>query len=220
MRFEATVTEVRRRSSMLAEIVVQVAPAVADSFHVPGQYHLLATAQAPEVPFAIASAPGSQHFEYLVRANGGSATHLVEAAPGTGVSMGLAEGPGYPLEVLDARDLLLVATGTGLAPLRSVLLALERERRGVGQVSLLWGARDADELAFEADISRWQAQGVEVLQTLSRPGPGWHGATGHVQAHFEAVYRPGAVVFACGQTSMVADLRERAVRPLDVYANV
>ena len=153
------------------------------SFEVPS------SGRAPFVtrPYSIASAPGSLDRITLV-------LNLVVGGPGSTYLFGLREGDKtqfkgpagsfYLRE--DGRDLLLVATGTGIAPLRSMLLA-ELGRDSARRVTLLWGLRSERNLYYQEELSgltRLHPR-LAALTTLSRPEPGWAGLTGRVTALVE-----------------------------------
>jgi NAD(P)H-flavin reductase len=100
----------------------------------------------------------------------------------------------------------MLATGTGFAPVRSVLEQLVVDRAGWGPVQVLAGARDEGEVPPPEDLHRWGSAGLDVRFTLSRAAPGFEGLTGRVQRHLDLLELADAWVFLCGQRDMVADL--------------
>jgi NAD(P)H-flavin reductase len=156
--------------------------------------------------FAIASAPGAAHFEYLIRANDGVAGQWVKQAPGQTVEVGLPEGAGYPLERARGRTLLLVGTGTGWAPLRSVLQTIRARRADFGPVHALYGAHEPSQLAWAEEFPQLAGEGITVRPTVSRAAPGWTGDTGRVQHLVTHLPTEDAVAFLCGQSEMVEEV--------------
>lgn len=111
--------------------------------------------------------------------------------------------------VLDDGDgpVLLLATGTGFAPIQSIVLDLIARRR-TRPVHLYWGARTEDDLYFADLPRRWAARHrwFRFTPVLSRPAPGWAGATGHVQEAALADHPDltGHHTYACGSEAMTA----------------
>ncbi len=193
------------------------------AFHAAGQYQSLRVDEGFEAPFALASAPGERPFEYLVREEGDVARALVGLPERAPVFVGPPRGRGFPVTRAVGRPLLLVGTGTGLGPLRSVLRLVVANRAAYGAATLVWGVRTEAELVLAEERAQWEAAGVEVMPTVSRPSPAWAGRRGRVQAHLPAVTSEHEV-FVCGQPELLPELRVllegRGVPPTQVHGNV
>src|SRR5207244_8881664 len=103
--------------------------------------------------------------------------------PGAKVECSLASGVGFPLPAAQGKALLLVASGTGQAPMRSVIEAVRARRTDFGPVTLLLGVRDEEHLAFGDEEEAWKNDGIHLQVTLSRGGQSWSGLKGRVQLH-------------------------------------
>lgn len=219
---EATVTQSERLDVDLHRVSMRVSPEVAEAFNAPGQYHWVRLAQLGEAPFAIASAPGGDEFDYLVRRTSPLTLEWTELEPGAPVEVSLPEGRGFPLAEARGRPLWLVATGTGWGPMRAVLAAVLRERDAWGPVRAVYGARSPAQLAWAREFDVLRRAGIEVVPTVTAPNPTWQGAVGRVQQHL-AVPPPGAVAFLCGQAEMMTEvtalLGERGLPPERVFLN-
>jgi NAD(P)H-flavin reductase len=177
------------------------------SFEVPkeGVPHLVSR------PYSIASPPSITDRVTLVFnlvAGGPGSTYLYSLREGDTVRFKGPAGSFY-LREDPSKQLLFVATGTGVAPLRSMLLT--RLDRNSGQpVSLFWGLRYERDLyyqdEFEALTARYPM--FSFVTTLSRPGSGWSGAkgrvTGLVQEQVTSVR--GLAVYLCGNGGMIGDV--------------
>ncbi len=218
----ATVERLEAVSDDLFCLHLRVDPAVARSFTRPGQYHLLKVDGLGPKPFAIANAPGSDRFEYLVRRGFPLANALGE--PGTEVSASLAEGPGFPLEATKGRDLLLVTTGTGAAPMRAVLQVVRAQRGAWGRVSFVLGGRHPADFAWSHEWPDWAADRVELVRTVLAAEPGWSGGVGHVVAHLPAGDLGRTSVFLVGAPELVDEVKQavaaRGVDPKQVFLNL
>jgi NAD(P)H-flavin reductase len=161
-------------------------------------------------PYSIASPPDISDRITLV-------FNLVAGGPGSTYLFGLREGDKtqfkgpagsfYLRE--DGRDLLLVATGTGIAPLRSMLLA-ELARDSPRRVTLIWGLRSQRDLCYQEELSELirSHPRCSVLTTLSRPEPGWAGLTGRVTAFVEKdiISVKNLSVYLCGNGRMIKEV--------------
>lgn len=119
-------------------------------------------------------------------------------------------GAGFALTELEGRDLLLVAAGSGIAPLRAVLQFLRWQRPRFGQVALYYGERTESDIAYRRELEALRDAAVTVELVLSRPLAGWHGGIGYVQTHLRAApppwLGPSTVALLCGQSGMVSEV--------------
>ena len=173
-----------------------------------GQYVMLTLDEGSTHAFSVASAfqpdaPGC--FEIAV-ARGTTAGAVLELELGDTVSI---TGPGGTLVWKEDAPALLVATGTGISPLRA--LVLEQLARGQGTpLGLLFGCRDAAEELWGAELSQLAAQHprFQFWSTHSQPALGYTGRVGRVQAYLPGLVRVlGADLraYLCGHTPMVHD---------------
>ncbi len=189
-----------------------------------GQYVLLTLDEGTSHAFSVASpfdADAPQRFEIAV-ARGTTASSLLELEPGNQV---MVTGPSGSLVWKADAPSLLVATGTGISPLR----ALVREQLGRGAqvpITLLFGCREASEELWGNELSRLASAhpNFRYLSTQSQPLPGHTGRVGRVQAHLPTLVRglgPELRAYLCGHTPMVNDcttlLLEHGVLPEHVY---
>src|SRR5688500_6492570 len=129
----------------------------------PGQYAKLTLDRGVARTFAIASPPGGDTFEFLLKAPEEQMASLLALGPDDRVLMGRPQGKGYPVDVAHGRSLWLFAVGSGIAPLRAVIETLLPRRREVHDITLLYGVRDAAELAFTGRFGAWAGHGVRVI---------------------------------------------------------
>lgn len=177
----------------------------------PGQYVQMMVDDHPPTFFSIASAPAqATSLEFLIRQKGGPAEALCRLSPGDEVWVSPVAGAGFPMDRIVGGDLLLFATGSGMAPIRAALLHVLPRRDALGAVHLFYGVRDEREVAFMSEIDGWIQAGIDVHLTLSRPGEGWAGLRGYVQHSLERIGPPveGASVLVCGVDGMVTAVTE------------
>ena len=161
--------------------------------------------------YSIASPPGDNRFELsLNRVNEGVfSPHLFNLRPGDLVPI---KGP-YGVFTLrnPARDSVFVATGTGIAPFRSMLRSRLPEDPD-HRFTLLFGCREETSLLYREEFEQLERDhsNFRFLPTLSRPSQGWPSRRGRVQAHVEEATsgRRDLDVYVCGLKEMVNDVRE------------
>ena len=181
---------------------------------VPGQFVSLTDSIAGRSitrAYSIASAPGDgNRFELcLNRVDGGAFTpHLFELSPGDVMDMPPPLGTFTLRRPL--RDSLLVATGTGIAPFRSMLQA--ELKAGSPGFTLLFGVRHESHLLYRQEFEEMARDFPQFRfwPTLTWPGEAWTGRTGRVQAHLaEAIGgRTDSDIYLCGLRPMVDDVRQ------------
>jgi NAD(P)H-flavin reductase len=182
----------------------------------PGQAVLVGThGQLERRPYSIASSPdqtqetGLLDLLIAVEPDGALGSHFGAGTPGTSVEI---EGPlgSFTLpSLVSHKRILLVAGGTGIAPLRSMLDHLIRQPHSP-RISLLYSARRSEEFAFIDEFQRHASAGVlELHQTVTRDqDASWSGQRGRIgRSHFEAVLHEPAdtLCFVCGPEPLVAE---------------
>jgi NAD(P)H-flavin reductase len=179
----------------------------------PGQVALLEVGDAGRCYFAIASAPEDDELEFLVKlSNDPAARALYEMKPGDSVGLAGIAGHGFDLAAQEGRDLVFVAMGTGVAPLRSALRSVLPRADSFGQIVVLYGARTPDDFCYQDETESWRAAGVELRQVISRPdGYEWSGQTGYVQSLLDNVLPSlsDPVALVCGSREMIGQTRDR-----------
>ncbi len=199
------VLETEEHSPALSVVRIEGGP-VAASFTQPGQYvKMRRPGQEAERRYAMASHPGAEVLELLVKRGSEFADWLCEESVGLSVEVTAAQGPGFPLALARGRDLILVAAGTGVAPIRPVIQNVLADRDAFHRVALYYGEKTPRDFAFADELAAWATQGIEIHRVVSRARDvHWTGARGHAQDVL-LDHRPHlaeAVVFVCGQWEM------------------
>lgn len=179
-----------------------------------GQVAVLEIDNFGESYFAFASAPGESEFEFLVKHKPAFeiTTALFENRAQT-ITLKNIVGKGFPITNHKGHDLVFVAMGTGLAPLRSTLRHLFLNREDYGRLFVLFGARTIEDFYYQNEmITDWRKHGVELRQVISQPSDSdWNGPTGYVQSLLDNVLpemnNPLALV--CGSLEMQEQTKKR-----------
>ena len=178
----------------------------------PGQVGLLRVETEDPAYFAFASAPDDPDLEVLVKQKVGCSSVLYDMKPGDEIELLGIAGHGFRLDEIKGRDLVFVAMGTGVAPLRSALRHVLKRKDEFGQLVVLYGARTPDDFCYRDETEVWEDSGVELRQVISRPdGHDWSGPTGYVQSLLDHVLPnlSSPVALICGSREMITQTRER-----------
>ena len=193
---------------------------------IPGQVAVLEVAGEAPAYFAFASAPEDKELEVLVKQKMGASNLIFEMLAGEKVELREVAGHGFALDEQKGKDLVFVAMGTGVAPLRSALRHVLRRKADFGQFVVLYGARTPDDFCFRDETEGWEEQGVELRQVISRPdGHDWSGPTGYVQSLLDHVLPDlkSPVALICGSLEMMKQTRDRlsqmGFKPNEILTN-
>jgi CDP-4-dehydro-6-deoxyglucose reductase len=170
--------------------------------------HVTPTGGPEKRAYSIASAPG-EPLELAVTAVEGGVVSPVLHALETGAVVEVDGPHGFFTRDEPELPALFVGTGTGLAPLRSMLT--EALRGPHPPFTLLFGCRTQDDILWRAELEAWAARdpAFRLEITLSRPDEAWTGRRGYVQAHVPELARAmgGPHIFVCGLNRMVSEVR-------------
>src|ERR1041385_3872406 len=181
----------------------------------PGQVGILRVEGEEPAYFAFAGAPDDQDLEVLVKKKIGASSVIYDMCVGDRIELVGIAGRGFKLDEMKGRDLVFVAMGTGVAPLRSALRHVFKRRDEVGQLIVLHGARTPDDFCYSDETEHWSEHGVELRQVSSRPdGHEWSGPTGYVQSLLDNVLPDlsSPVALICGSREMINQNRERLAK--------
>ncbi|HJW22814.1 MAG TPA: 4Fe-4S dicluster domain-containing protein, partial [Candidatus Limnocylindrales bacterium] len=171
----------------------------------PGQFVMVAVPAFAIPPISI-SRMRHDGIELTIRAAGPATSFLTRLEPGAELALRGPLGRPWPLEDAVGRDVVVVAGGIGLAPLRGVIDALLAERERYGAIRLYIGARTPQDRLFVAELDALAArEDLLVRVTVDRAGPEWLGRVGIVTQLFRTVTGTGENVtaFICGPERMM-----------------
>ena len=219
---------VRRRRETQDTWTLELRPASEEFCFQPGQFNMLYAFGVGEVPVSLSGPPDRRGVAvHTVRAVGAVTTALVQLRPGAVVGVRGPFGTTWPLAEAEGRDLLVVAGGIGLAPLRPVLYHVLTHRERYGRVAVLYGARTPQDLLYRVELGRWRNRlDVQVEVTVDRADHTWRGHVGVVTTLLpRAAVDPGeTVALVCGPEVMMrfaaAGLERLGVPRESIYVSV
>ncbi len=174
----------------------------------PGEFMMLYAFGVGEVAISVSGDPAVDDgaLTHTIRSVGAVSRALHDAGPGTVIGVRGPFGTGWDLDTSAGDDLVIVAGGVGLAPLRPVVLGALAERDRYGSVTLIAGARSRDEFLYGEELAGWADRGdVDVHLTVDVPVQGWPGEVGFVTAPLRRlpVDPETTTAFLCGPELMM-----------------
>lgn len=194
----------------------------------PGQFNMLYAYGVGEVPISISGDPAdSSRLVHTTRAVGTVTRVLGALREGHLLGVRGPYGSAWPVDEARGKDIVLVAGGIGLAPLRPVIYHIMANREQYGKFLILYGARTPDDLLYKKELHRWSARfDTEVFITVDHSVGRWHGNVGVVTNLITRapLDRRNTIAMVCGPEIMmrfcVAELHNRGVPQHCVYVSM
>lgn len=194
----------------------------------PGQFNMLYVFGVGEVPISVSGDPNNRSvLIHTTRAVGNVSRALDSLKAGMTVGVRGPFGSQWPLDVAEGMDLVFVAGGIGLAPLRPVIYAALAERHRYGNIAVLYGARTPEDILFSKELLRWKSRfDLDVQVTVDRATGNWQGRVGYVNKLISSGgFDPNnACAYTCGPEMMmlnvVKSLHERGVPHDRIYLSM
>ena len=144
----------------------------------PGQFTMVYAFGVGEVPISISGAPDGARLVHTVRDVGAVSHAICDARPGSVLGIRGPYGNTWPTGD-EGADLVIVAGGVGLAPVRPALLHALRHRERLGEVALLYGSRTPEDLLYRRELEHLRGRfDLQVEVTVDAAGPSWRGRVG------------------------------------------
>ena len=219
---------VRRRRRETRDVwTLQLDGASHEGFR-PGQWNMLYVYGNGEIPVSISGDPSARNgLVHTVRAVGAVSEALTNLKVGAGIGVRGPFGSAWPVEQAAGGDVVLIAGGLGLAPLRPAVYSILAQRQRFGAVALLCGARSAADLLYRGEVERWQrASRIHVHTTVDHADNAWRGNVGVVTTLIPAArFDPArTVAMVCGPEVMmrfsIAALLAAGVAPNRIYLSM
>lgn len=173
----------------------------------PGQFAQVSLFGVGEFPTSLPPSPTEDETFFTVRQVGSCTSALHRLQPGDRFAVRGPYGNGFPMEEYEGKNLVFVAGGIGLIPLRSCIVYALRYRKRYGRIQVFYGARTPAELMYLQDLRRWEkSAGIECYLTVDRANDDWKGHVGVVGSLFKRpdIQVPVAdtIAFVCGPPIM------------------
>ncbi|MGZ3782371.1 MAG: FAD/NAD(P)-binding protein [Pseudobdellovibrionaceae bacterium] len=194
----------------------------------PGQFNMLYSFGAGEVPVSVSGSPLSKDFiVHTIRSVGGVTSNMEKLNVGDVIGVRGPYGNFWPIEEAQERDILIIAGGIGLAPLRPVIYTIIENRNKYGKVSLFYGGRSPDQLLFIDEIKEWRENAqIDVSLTVDTPSTTWTNHVGVVPSLLSRAPQnsQNSVAFICGPEVMmrfsVGPLLNNGLSPQKIFLSM
>ncbi len=154
----------------------------------PGQFVMLEIPGIGEAPFGISSSPSShEDIELCIRKVGNLTSYLSRASRGMRVGIRGPFGTSFPMEAMYGQNVLLIAGGLGLAPLRSPIAHVQENRSHFGHVDIIYGTKTPSHLLFTYQYDMWRRDDMGLSIIVEKADPLWKGRVGLITNALEAV---------------------------------
>jgi NAD(P)H-flavin reductase len=162
----------------------------------PGQFNMLYLPGVGEIAISISGGGNETEttWDHTVRLAGSVTGTLARLGVGATLGMRGPYGSSWPIDACQGADVVIVAGGIGLPPLRPVIEHLRTCRDRVGRLTLLYGARSPDGLLYTRQYDAWRSARIDVQTTVDRAAPAWTGDVGVVPLLVDRLHalRPGS----------------------------
>jgi len=194
----------------------------------PGQFNMLTAFGLGEAPISISGDPARPgRLIHTIRAVGAATRHLCGLNPGDRLGVRGPFGTAWPVAAAEGSDVVIVAGGLGLAPLRPAIYHVLAHRTLYGNVELIYGARTPRDLVYYTELERWRGRfDTRVHVTVDAAAADWRGGVGVVtkiiaRARFEPLQ---TVALICGPGVMmrftIQEFLARGVSPDNIYLSL
>jgi NAD(P)H-flavin reductase len=180
-----------------------------DISYVPGQFFMVSVWGAGEVPISAASHGNySTSVEFCIRKTGfvTSAIHVLKE--GDELWVRGPYGNGFPLDIAEGRDILIVAGGIGIAPLRPLIFEFSDRKKYPGKFQIIYGAKTPQDIIFLDEMALYREMGAEVMITVDNRNGKWDGRVGLVTDLLPQLMVDirSAVSYICGPEIMIRNV--------------
>ena len=193
-----------------------------------GQFNMLYVFGVGEIPISISGDPARRRpLVHTTRAVGTVSKAMRELKPEDMIGVRGPFGSHWPIEQAMGKDVVIVAGGIGLAPLRSAMYQIISHREKYGKVVLLYGARTPEDILYRREVEHWRAHfDLEVYVTVDNATGKWRGSVGVVtrlipRAPFDPL---NTVAMICGPEVMMrftaVELEKRGVATENIFVSM
>ncbi len=202
-----SVSQVLKETADTFSLTLQPADGTAADGFQPGQFSMLWLFGVGELPISISGhSADRERLVYTVRSVGQATHSLVRREVGDPVGVRGPYGTGWPMQAAEGCDVVIVAGGIGLAPLRPAIYEVLGNRPKYGRLVILYGARSPRDLLYRKELTAWSRQkDTQVLVTVDYGGVSWRGHVGVVTTllRYARLQPSRSVAFACGPEIMM-----------------
>jgi sulfhydrogenase subunit gamma (sulfur reductase) len=229
--FIATITDIKKLTQTEKQFTIEIDDTKKrkEFCFLPGQFVELTVFGIGEAPFSIPSSPNNKDsFELCIR-NIGSVSGALHRLPvGSKVGIRGPFGKGYfPFEKMIHKNVVIIAGGLGMAPVRSLLKYIIEDRKSYKGLTLIYGCVEPNSILYKDEISQWKKNGnIEVKLTVDKPDGNWRESVGVCTNLIPALTYPPeeTIIVVCGPPVMykfvIIELEEKRYKPENIFLSL
>ena len=229
--FIATITDIKELTQTEKQFTIKIDDTKKrkEFCFLPGQFVELTVFGIGEAPFSIPSSPNNKDFFELCIRNIGSVSGALHRLPvGSKVGIRGPFGKGYfPFEKMMHKNVVIIAGGLGMAPVRSLLKYIIEDRKSYKGLTLIYGCVEPKSILYKDEISQWKKNGnIEVKLTVDKPDDDWKEAVGVCTNLIPPLtYSPEeTIIVVCGPPVMykfvIIELEEKHYKPENIFLSL
>jgi len=229
--FIATITDIKELTQTEKQFTIKIDDAKKrkEFCFLPGQFIELTVFGIGEAPFSIPSSPNNKDFFELCIRNIGSVSGALHRLPvGSKIGIRGPFGKGYfPFEKMKNKNVVIIAGGLGMAPVRSLLKYIIEDRKSYRGLTLIYGCVEPKSILYKDEISQWKKNGnIEVKLTVDKPDNDWKEAIGVCTNLIPALTYPPeeTIIVVCGPPVMykfvIIELEEKHYKPENIFLSL
>jgi NAD(P)H-flavin reductase len=173
----------------------------------PGQLAMVSLVPTGEAMFSVSWQEEKEHLQFAIKRVGLMTDELHTIEIGQKIGVRGPYGNGFPVEECKGKDMLFIAGGIGLAPLRSFIKYCFKHRADYGKIQIIYGSRSYADLCFKDELfNQWpKEKDTEVFVTIDNPEEAWQGNVGFVPSYLEQLNPDpaGKIAVSCGPPIMI-----------------
>jgi len=192
---------------------------------IPGQFNMLYAFGDGEVPISLSGPQENGSYVHTLKALGSATRNLAKLGEGDSLGLRGPFGNGWPLQLAAGRNLIIIAGGLGLAPLRPAIYSLLSGHYEPESVQLLYGAKNPGEILYRDEIEQWSAA-FSARVTVDTADDGWKGHIGNVNSLLTSttIVPENTLCFVCGPEVMmrfvIRELLKKEIPPASIYLSM
>jgi len=229
--FIATITDIKELTQIEKQFTIKIDDTKKrkEFCFLPGQFVELTVFGIGEAPFSIPSSPNNKDFFELCIRNVGSVSGALHRLPvGSKVGIRGPFGKGYfPFEKMMNKNVVIIAGGLGMAPVRSLLKYIIEDRKSYKGLTLIYGCVEPKSILYKDEISQWKKNGnIEVELTVDKPDDNWKEAVGVCTNLIPALTYPPeeTIIVVCGPPVMykfvIIELEEKHYKHENIFLSL
>lgn len=192
-----------------SQIILDIDQKTKDTYQIPGQYAIISADDHKDGFFAFCQKPKQADWSFLIKESSPLTSHLLNLKKGDELTISPAQGKGYDTQKAFQKNIVLLAVGSGIGPIKALIEYLIEDRENFKNIELYYGCRHPEDFAFQDDFKTWTDHDIQIVQTISNHNlKEWPSNFGYVQDHLKDL-SSDSIAYICGMNEMMKASQEK-----------